>query len=192
MPASRIEWLSGDRRSREARLWSPWLRQLPRLRKQYSDVFEFDPLRSNETASVGLLATAAGRAGLLTMAEYVAWKRAPGRGRPYRNGRCDLWVGHADSGTSWAFEFKQHFCANRCRPATLTKHLDRAREDARQVDSQEADRRFGGLIVSGWIDDPLPEMTVDAIEELARASTFSCRVGGGSAPVWLLFDEVGR
>lgn len=185
-----MQLLSGDGRSREARLWTTWLRQLPRLRKQYFEAFEFDPLRSNETASVGLLATAAGRAGLLTMAEYVTWKRALSRGRPYRGGRCDLWVGDPRSGTSWAFEVKQHFCSKRCRPSTLAKHLDRACKDARQVDSLEADRRFGVLIVSGCADDSLPEATVTVINNLAAACTYSWRVDGGSAPVWLLFREV--
>lgn len=50
--------------------------------QQFASAFDFDPLRYTETASVGLLATAAGRAGFLTLAEYVADKRAPGRGRP--------------------------------------------------------------------------------------------------------------
>ena len=180
--------MSGDRRSREARLWAPWLRQLPRLRRQFANRFDFDPLRYNETASVGLLATAAGRAGFLTLTEYVADKRAPGRGRPYRDGRCDLWLGHAESGAAWAIEFKQLFCAARCRPATLEGQLRLACEDAWQVDAVEG-RRFGALIVSGWLDDALPVATVKTIEELAAGTTYSCRVGGGSSPVWLLFDE---
>jgi hypothetical protein len=180
--------LSGDHRSREARLWAPWLRQLPRLRKQVANAFDFDPLRYNETASVGLLATAAGRAGFLTLAEFVSDKRAPGRGRPYRNGRCDLWLGHADTGAAWAIEFKQLFCAARCRPMTLEDQLRRACEDAWQVDAVEG-RRFGALIVSGWLEDALPIATVKSIETLAAATAYSCRVGGGTAPVWLLFDE---
>lgn len=184
-------WLAGDERTLEYRLWSSWFRQVPRFRNAFSNIDDSDdPLLYNETASVGVLSSAASRSGLLALAEYVTSKRGTGRGRPLRNGRCDLWVQDPVSERSWSFEFKQYYCRTKVQRRSLVNKLRRACVDAYDVHSFQADRRFGGLLVIGHGDCEVSDGARNTIEELAGETTFACRLGGGLTPAWLLLVDV--
>lgn len=141
---SKVTLLTGDGRRREIRLWQVWLAHVPAIRTSFYNFTDgFDPLHSNETASVAVLANAAALAGFLSNTEYVARKRHTTSGRAYRPGRCDLWIADVKSQTSWALEFKQHRGAAGLRQSTFEKRIDHALKDAKSVDQSEGDRRAG-------------------------------------------------
>ncbi len=191
MVSNEMTWLAGDRRTLETRLWTDWFSGIPRLRDQFRQIRgDDDPLLYNETASVGVLASAASRSGLLALAEYVAVKRGAGQGRPLRNGRCDLWVQDPASHRAWSFEFKQCYASGGVRRATLERRLRAACSDANAVHSFEADRCFGGLIISGEGDSGLGKDCVATVEALAADMTYACRIGGGVTLVWILLLDI--
>ncbi len=183
-------WIQADGRRREARIWQEWFRLVPVIREEFLSVIDDDPLFYNETASVGVLASAASRVGLLALAEYSATKRGTGRGRPHRHGRCDLWVCEVSGKTSWSFELKQLFCAGSARRGTIATAFERACRDARAVHPLEADYCFGALLVSARAGCELGEATVECINALAKEATFSWCFDGGSGPVWLIAQQV--
>lgn len=185
-----MEWLCGDRRTREAILWKRWLELVPRIRKEFHAAIDDDPLFYNETASVGVLAAAASRAGLLALSEYAATKRGAGRGRPHRDGRCDLWIATPDTRRSWSFEFKQCFCSSEPRSTTIAARLDRACADAWDVHPLEADLRFGGLLISACEGQALSEKAVKRIRSVAESATYACRFDGGLGQVFLILRQV--
>lgn len=186
-----IKVLSGDHRTREMRHWLEWLRRMPRIRREFCRwSHDFDPLHSNEAASVAVLAIAASRAGYLAHTEYVAFKRHVTRGRPFRRGRCDLWVAHVGDQISWAFEFKQHFAAARIRPQTFQRRLDAALADARAVDRDEADRRVGCLLIVPSDTAPRTSQLIRHFDELCSRADLAFRIGGGTGAAWLAFAFV--
>lgn len=183
-----VRTLAGDGRTREARHWSEWLRRVPAIRRQFCRwADDFDPFRSNEAASVAVLANAASRAGYLAHTEYVALKRHAMRGRPFRPGRCDLWVADVESQTSWAFEVKQHFAAAKIRETTFRGRLDLARRDARAVDRDEADRRVGCLIAVPGEHVVQTSELITHFDGLCEEADVAFRIGGGVGSVWLAF-----
>lgn len=183
-----IETLSGDGRTREAKQWGQWLRRVPKIRRKFCSWSEdFDPFHSNEAASVAVLANAAAQAGFLAHTEYVALKRHPTRGRPFRQGRCDLWIADVKSETSWAFEVKQHFAAPKIRQSTFDARLERACSDARAVDGDEADKRVGCLIVVPGQAAMQNEDFTEHVDSLCAQSDMSFRIGGGVGAIWLAF-----
>ena len=56
--------------------------------------------------------------------------------------------------------------------------------------SFEADRRFGGLIISGEGENKLGRDCVATVEALAAEMTYACRIGGGVTPVWILLLDI--
>lgn len=177
-------WLKVDQRRREAELWRPWLNRVPRIRRQFADVIEGDdPLLYNETASVSVLAGAATRAGYLALAEYSSEKRGAGRGRPYRKGRCDLWISTPIAERSWSFEVKQLFCRDGVRKATLESALEQACNDARAVDAFEADQRYGALLFTAAEGCRLyPDKVIERMPD----ATFVVCFEGKLQPAWLV------
>lgn len=187
-----VDWIKCDGRRSEAEIWTKWLAKVPQIRSAFSKMIDDDPLLYNETASVGVLASAATRAGMLGLAEYSAVKRGSGRGRPHAYGRCDLWLGDPDANMSWAFEFKQLFCPASARGTSIAAALERACEDVRKVHPLEADRLFGGLLVSARENECLSERIVQNIEAVAAEASFACVLGGGKVPIYLILQEHGR
>lgn len=186
-----ITTLAGDGRTREVKHWTEWLRRVPAIRRKFcrwSD--DFDPFHSNEAASVAVLANAAAQAGYLAHTEYVALKRHPTRGRPFRPGRCDLWVADVDNEISWAFEVKQHFAAAKIRQGTFDARLERARRDANQVDRDEADRRAGCLIAVPGHNTVQTQELVAHFDGLCAHADVAFRIGGGVGSIWLAFAFV--
>lgn len=188
----RVEWLKSDQRRIEASVWKKWFGLIPVLRDEFISHMDDDPLMYNETTSCGLLASSASRAGLLALNEYITTKRGPGRGRPHRWGRCDLWVYDPNTKRSWSFEMKQKFCISTHRQDYFHRLLDEAYSDANCVHPQEADNRYGGIIISGPEGSRLSRENEVNIVQTAADTTFSCRIEGGKAPVWMLLREVTR
>lgn len=186
-----IKTLAGDGRTRELKHWIEWLRRVPAIRRKFCRwADDFDPFHSNEAASVAVLANAAARAGYLAHTEYVALKRHATRGRPFRQGRCDLWVADVESQISWAFEVKQHFAAAEIRQATFDVRLERARRDANDVDREEADRRVGCLIAVPRQGTMQTEKLVEHFDGLCAHADVAFRIGGGVGAIWLAFAFV--
>jgi hypothetical protein len=129
----------------EAEHWGRWLQAAEVISAEF-DAWEDDPFGYNETASVGILAAAAFRAGLVSLPEYVAEKANKADGRKRVGGRCDLWL--AASRSDWAFEFKNMIVGNPPRVATLRARLQKAVVCAKQVTATSAAKRVGCLIVS--------------------------------------------
>jgi hypothetical protein len=186
-----VTMLAGDARTIEYRHWGKWLSKVPAIRRKFIRWSEdFDPLRFNEAASVALLANAASNAGYLALTEYIAQKRRVTRGRPFRQGRCDLWVADVAEDRSWAFEFKQHFCFTNVREDTLHSWLERAIKDAREVDASEADKRFGGLIIGARADVECSDDLIARVDTIMAGMPLAYRIDGGSSSAWLAFDSV--
>jgi hypothetical protein len=186
-----ITIIAGDARTREVKRWADWLKRVPAIRRKFCHWAEdFDPFHSNEAASVAVLAIAAAQAGYLAHTEYVAFKRHSTRGRPFRQGRCDLWVADVDHGTSWAFEFKQKFAAAKIRQTTFDAQLERARLDAKDVNAEEADRRVGCLVVVPGQATLQTQELVDHFDGLCARADIAFRIGGGVGSVWLAFAFV--
>lgn len=186
-----IKILAGKKTTREMKHWVEWLRRVPAIRRKFCRWAEdFDPFHSNEAASVAVLANAAAKAGYLAHTEYVALKRHSTRGRPFRPGRCDLWIADVESEMSWAFEVKQHFAAAKIRQSTFDARLERARRDAKDVDRDEADRRVGCLIVVPRQDTPQTSDLVEHFDGLCGSADVAFRIGGGIGAIWLAFAFV--
>ena len=170
---------------------SRWFRQVGQIRQRFARCMstDFDPLGSNETASVGFLAAAASRSGLLTLTDYVSIKRGWEARIPYRLGRCDLWVADPRRQISWAFEFKQGLIGRGARVAKLGKLLDQACSDATRLDRLEADNRFGALVI-GFYNGTQSENYEDDLREISARTSYCCRIGGGAAPVWIYLASV--
>lgn len=184
--------LAGDGRTIEFRHWAKWLARVPSIRRDFIRWSEdFDPLRFNEAASVAVLANAASKAGYLAHTEYVAIKRHSTRGRPFRQGRCDLWIANVQEERSWAFEFKQHFCFANARAETLNAKLEIAVRDAVEVHSDEADLRVGCLVVGARDDVNCNERFTGHIDDIMAEMPLAFRINGGLGPVWLAFKAVG-
>ena len=186
-----VHILTGDARTRELKHWTTWLRRVPAIRRKFCRWAEdFDPFHSNEAASVAVLANAAAQAGYLAHTEYVALKRHTTRGRPFRQGRCDLWIADVDCEISWAFEVKQHFAAARIKQSTFNARLQRAHNDAKQLDYSEADRRVGCLIAVPGQSTLHSRDLIEHFDELSRSADVAFRIGGGTGAIWLAFSFV--
>jgi hypothetical protein len=111
MALSDFSWLKVDKWSRmEAPSWEPWLKNVAKTRRAFSEfITDYDPM-SNETASCGVLSSAASAAGLLSMTEYLCLKKDRRHYSKRVNGRADLWVCNISRRRSWAIEAKQVRC----------------------------------------------------------------------------------
>jgi hypothetical protein len=186
-----VDWIAGADQTDEFRLLSQWFQQVCEIRERFATCMsaDFDPLGSNETASVGFLAAAASRAGLLTLTDYVSIKRGWEARAPYRLGRCDLWLADPLRQLSWAFEFKQGLIGRGTRLAKVGKLLDQACFDARRVDRLEADHRYGALVI-GFQNGAQFEDYHEGLRQLSARTSYCCRLCGGAAPVWIYLESV--
>lgn len=185
-----VELLVGDGRTREVKRWADWLQHVPTIRQRFIEWSDdFDPFHFNEAASVAVLANAASKADFLAHTEYAALKRHPSRGRPFRNGRCDLWLADPQAGLSWAFEVKQLFAAPKVREGTFWKSLERAYADAKSVDRDEADRRVGCLIMVPRNKEDEQSFS-SHFDALCSEADLAYRIGGGRCAIWLAFNFV--
>ena len=190
MVGQNLTMLAGDGRSREAKQWPKWFAKVPSIRQKfYVWSNDFDPFQFNEASSVAVLANAATLAGYLSQTEYIVDKRHSTRGRPWRNGRCDLWVADPKSEHSWAFEAKQHFAATNLREETFLKHLQRAYNDAKAVDRNEADDLVGCLIVTPRANAVVSTLKA-RMDGICSKAELAFRIDGKLGPIWLAFKFV--
>ena len=188
-----VTLLVGDSRTREVKHWTEWLTRIADIRRAFARWHpEFDPFHFNEAASVAVLSNAAAQAGFLALTEYVVDKRHSTRGRPFRLGRCDLWIADVESDCCWAFEFKQHFSASKPWESTFDRHMEHAYYDARDLDNYEGDKRVGGLILVPKDPEKLNPDIIHYYDELCRRSDLSFRLGKGKCSVWLAFRFANR
>jgi hypothetical protein len=190
MALSDFSWLRiVDRKRMEVASWEPWLRNVAKTRRAFSEfITDYDPM-SNETASCGVLSSAASAAGLLSMTEYLCLKKDPQHYSKRVNGRADLWVCDTGRRTSWAFEAKQVRCVAGTRLSTLENAMADACDEASRMPDLEADRRFG-LVIATMPPDAEPEAMfklVYRLDAFAEEADFACRVEGGRHPTYLFF-----
>jgi len=185
-------WLKIDGRVVEATSWAPWFQQVARSRRAFANFIELDPLM-NETASCGVLSSAASKAGLLSMTEYLCIKKHHTDYRRKGNGRADLWVADPERKISWAFEAKQVRCAPGTRPTTLEEAMAQACHDASRLTDLEADR-FYGLLVATLPEEDLEDLgdLVENLDAFADEVDIACRFGGGARPAYAFFRQAQR
>jgi len=182
-------WLKIDRRLIEASSWEPWLRQVARTRKAVASFIEdYDPL-SNETATCGVLSSAASKVGLLSMTEYLCVKKHNTDYRRRGVGRADLWVADPDREISWAFEAKQVRCAAGSGQATFESAMKAACHDASRVTDLEANRFYGLMIATLPFDHDLDELDglCEQLDDFAEEVDIACKFGGGPLPAYAFF-----
>ena len=188
-----FEWLKADRRYLEATAWEPWLKRVATARRAFARFIEADPM-TNETASCGVLASAATSSGLLSMAEYICVKKHKTDYRRRRKGRADLWVGDRRRDKSWAFEAKQLRSKAGTRFVTLERWMKDAAHDASQMHDLEADELFGLLLVTlpQGLDARQDEGLRGRLAAFAAETDFDCRVGGARTPAFMYFRRAFR
>ena len=181
-------WLQVDYRFTEAISWEPWLKHVAKTRKAFAAFIDYDPM-SNETASCGVLSSAASNADLLSMTEYICVKKHPDHYGKRVNGRADLWIGDSIRDMSWAFEAKQVRCVPGSRTATFEDALAAACHDASRMTDLDADRFFGLLIATLPADDEPDDLGPlrERLDNFASQTDLACKVGGGRHPVYLFF-----
>jgi hypothetical protein len=172
----------------ESGSWDPWLRQVARSRKAFAQFIDYDPM-SNETASCGVLSSAASTAGLLSMAEYICQKKHKSDYRRRGNGRADLWIADPAREFSWAFEAKQVRCVPGTRTATLETALKEACHDASRITDLEADRFYGLMLATLPADEDLDDLEplCDRLDGFAEEADIACKFGGSSKPAYAYF-----
>jgi hypothetical protein len=101
----KAELLKGDRRTRLVSDWQNWMNCAAEISERFWNYLHDNPFGYNETATVSLMAAAAGRAGFLSLAEYRMAKRrkADLRQRDLR-ARVDFWMSNETD--IWEFECK--------------------------------------------------------------------------------------
>ena len=160
----KVEYLRGDDRTREARIWNDWMTQAAFLSdRYYSGGWEDDPFAYNEAASVSHLAAAAALAGFVGLAEWSTRKRNRLDGRKIGHGRSDLWL-RAEKYT-WSFEFKQ-IRGSSVGPKRLCSAHSDAISNAKQIHSTDANSAVASVIISlAWWEDDERARIRDHVEE---------------------------
>jgi len=123
------------------------MRAIGALRERYYLRVGDDPLAVSEAATVGLMLSAAGEAGLIGMLEYPTEKRIGGQ-RRWCYGRCDLWLlapRHADD-YGWAIEVKHRRITPRSTRRLLVEPFKAAWKDAGRLDVTEASMRLACIV----------------------------------------------
>lgn len=188
--------LRGDGRTGEMRFLRRWLEAAHSLRDAMFEGGDgFDPLRYNETATVGLLVAAAGRAGLFALPEFTESHRKLPEGR-VRAGRCDLWIADEDWSINWLIEFKLFWYPPGARKG-LVRCLNKAVKCVFERDSGEAGRRFGCAVYhpsDDWLDQTDEQRAQwkapERIEALAAHADYGFRLDGEAPPAYILLKEV--
>lgn len=118
--------------------------------ERYCDQVLSPPYWFNERASVSLLAAAAWRLGWVGVEAFSTRKVLAQREDPeqpiHRHGRCDLFL-QSPAGASFAIEAKQVVAKQPDLDARTRDALGRARDDARQLFSSEAECRVAMTFV---------------------------------------------
>jgi hypothetical protein len=191
-----IERIKGDGRTVEARLSEQWLCAANELREHLFDGGQgFDPFRYNETATVGFLVAAAGRAKMFALPEFAENHRRLPEGR-VRAGRCDLWLADEDWTINWLIEFKLNWFGRRSRRGLVTP-LNKAIQNAFDRDREEAEDRWGCVVycpAPQWFElgetDRQSWTTPTTIERLASFVDLAFKFSGAASPAYILMKKV--
>jgi hypothetical protein len=168
------------------------MRAVGSAREQYYLKTEVDPIAAGEPATVGLLLSAAGAAGLIGLLEYPTRKRASQPGE-WCYGRCDLWLiapRHADD-LGWAFEVKRRRITSRSPKHWLIDPFRAAWRDAGMLDVSEGSKRLACTIF--YSDKEIEDDTSCAktLERLADISDWSWRIShqGDLTPLYVFLKQ---
>lgn len=170
--------------------WRRWMREIGAAREVYLKHAGDDPIHAGEAASVGLMLSAAGAAGLIGLLEYRTDKKSK-RDGSYCYGRCDLWVAaqrHADQ-WGWAFEVKRKRMTSRSTFEDMEKTFDAAWSDAGALDVGEASMRVACTLF--YSKGKVSENCDDALERLFARSDWAWRISHGDklSPLYVLFKK---
>lgn len=192
-----LQCLKGDKDEDATRLCARWLKAADRMR---THLFEsgngFDPLRYNETATVGFLVAAAGRARMLALPEFTEDRETLPEGR-VRAGRCDLWLASEDWEIEWLLEFKLCWYGPSSRRG-LVSRLNSAIKCAIDRDKDEASDRWGVVVycpIDKWYDEPGSRdgwKSPGRLARLANSVDMAFHLTSPAGPVYFLFKKLPR
>ncbi len=172
--------------------WRRWMREIGRARERYYFKTEVDPVATSEPATVGLMLSAAGAAGLIGLLEYPTRKRTA-EGGDWCYGRCDLWLlspRHEDD-MGWAFEVKRRKITSRSRQQLLANSFRAAWRDAGTLDVSEGSKRLACAIF--YSDKEVDDGTECArtLKKLSTMSDWAWRIShqGDLAPLYIFLKQ---
>lgn len=163
----------------------------------YEDGNGFDPFRYNETATVGFLVAAAGRAGMFALPEFTEQIRKLPKGR-VRAGRCDLWLASEDWSINWLIEFKLCWYGPNARNGLVTP-MNGAIGCVFDRDRGEADDRWGCVVYSPgrrWVKESNQRRarwrSQTRIDTLAESVDLAFEIAGPAGPAHILLKKIAR
>jgi len=177
--------------STEGKKWQPWLEAVESIRRQFFEACDgFDPLYYGEVASVGLLANAAGKCGLLALPEFSESqiKRKDG----VRLGRHDLWLVSPGSKISWLFEFKVCWC----EPGTkkrIWQSYNQAIKCAFERPCEPDERRVAATIYVPYCqsyDETRFSKFLQRMETVRDHADLWWRIDGADRPAFIAFHMI--
>lgn len=163
--------------SDEYAVWRRWLKAIGEMRERYYRSVGDDPIAISEPASVGLMLSAAGNAGMIGLLEYPTDKRN-GASQAWRYGRCDLWLlspSHFDQ-DGWAFEVKHRRITSRSTRRLLVATFRAAWNDAGRLDVGEASMRLACTIFYSDCDIDVDSAAGRTLRRLADMSDWAWRI----------------
>lgn len=191
-----VRHINGRLNTREGSFCRRWFEAAADMRDHlYAQGDGFDPLHYNETATVGFLVAAAGRAGLFALPEFTEYNRRLPVGR-VRAGRCDLWVASEDWKINWLIEFKLSWYGPRSCHGLLTP-MNAAIHCAFGRDRAEADERWACVVyapATRWLEQS-PVQRADwkshvRLDELGRSVDIAFEFGGLAGPAYILLKRI--
>lgn len=153
------------------------MRAFGTVRESYFERCGQDPLELGEVATVGLMLSAAGRAGLTGLLEYPTRKLSKENGDDC-HGRCDLWLlapKNADE-DGWAFEVKLARASPRASKNRIVRAFRAAWRDAGALYVTEASKRIACTVIFCDGKIPMNAAYFRTIDRLASQSHWAWRI----------------
>lgn len=191
-----LRHISGKLSTREGKFCQSWLQAASDMRDHlFEDGNGFDPFRYNETATVGFLVAAAGRAGHFALPEFTEDNRKLPEGR-VRAGRCDLWLASENWAVNWLIEFKLGWYGPNARSGLVT-HMNNAIGCAFARDRTEADHRLGCVVYAPgrrWVKESPAKRagwkSHDRVDALAASVDYAFEISGPAGPAHVLLKKI--
>ena len=157
--------------------WRRWMREVGSARERHFAKTGVDPGAAGEPATVGLLLSAAGAAGLIGLLEYPTLKRSTEAGE-WRYGRCDLWITapRHDDDLGWAFEVKRGRITSQSPRRMLVDPCKAAWRDTGKLGADEASMRLALTVF--YSERPVAEGSdcLTVLRKLADMSDWAWRI----------------
>jgi len=193
-----LRHIHGDLRTIEGKFCRQWLEAAAAMRDHlYEDGNGFDPFRYNETATVGFLVAAAGRAGFFALPEFTESNRRLPEGR-VRAGRCDMWLASEDWQVNWLLEFKLGWYGPRARDGLVTS-MNAAIKCAFDRDRAEADERWACVVYAPgrrWVDEKPAQrakwQSHAMVDKLGAKVSLAFEINGRAGPAHVLLQNIPR